>query len=83
MRSDWSVYYGSPAEFDPVNAAYLQLAEQLQEQQVDEACDYIMRTYGWELTKMQMEEVFEIYDIQYPLLPKWMQDKFDKFDIIG
>lgn len=82
MRNDWHVYYGNPGEFEPVNAAYLQLAEQLQESQVNDACDYIRNRYGNELTKEQMEQVFDDFDIQYPLLPKWMQDRFDEFDIV-
>lgn len=76
------IYYGGPEDFTPVNAAYLQLQEEIYQERVEEACDYISRTYGDSLTVRQMEDTFDKFEIPYHILPKWLQDEFDNFDII-
>lgn len=83
MRSDWQIYYGNPGEFEPVNAAYLQLAEEFQERDVNECCNYLWRRYpDGCLSKREMENAFKQFDIHYPLLPNWLAAKFDEFDIV-
>lgn len=56
--------------------------EELQEEAVKDAVDYVRAHYGHELSKDQMEAVFEAFDIEYYNLPEWLQLKFDEFDII-
>lgn len=77
-----TVYYAGPQEFNPVNAAYLQLQEEIEESQVLDACDYIRAHFPYGLTCAEMKGVFWDYDIDYPNLPKWLQEKFDEFYIL-
>lgn len=56
--------------------------EELAENQVNDAIDYIRSRYGEALTKKQIENVFDLFDIEYPFLPAYLQLKFDEFDII-
>ena len=79
---DFEVYYGSPAEFDPVNTAYLQLEEELEDSLVIDLCDYIRSTYGNQLTVPQIEAAFEEFGIDYPNLRQYNKDRIDEFDII-
>lgn len=57
--------------------------EELQEEQVKDAMDYIRSHYGNELTKDQMEAVLTQFDINYAELPEWLRHKLDRFDIVG
>lgn len=71
-------------EFEPWivgDTSTLGFMEQLQEEQVKDAIDYIRNHYGDSLTKAQMEAVFTQFDIDYMELPGWLQVKFDEFDI--
>lgn len=71
--------------FDPLtvgDTSTLGFIEELMEEQVKDAIDYIRKEYGYELTKDQMEAVFDRYDISYILLPDWLKYKFDEFEII-
>lgn len=70
--------------FEPSNMMYVGMQEELMEQVVNDAIDYLRKKYGvaGSLTKDEMEEVFEKFDIEYPLLPHWLAVKFDEFDII-
>lgn len=67
--------------FEVGNPMYLGISEELVEAQVNDAVDYIRANYGDILTVAEMEQVFEDFDIDYPNLPKWLQDKFDLFDV--
>lgn len=72
--------------FDPLivgDTSTLGFIEELMEEQVNDAIDYIVKEYGYELTKSQIESVFELYDIEYNILPDWLKLKFDIFEIIG
>lgn len=57
--------------------------EELQQEQVHDAVDYIRSHYGDQLTKAQMEAVFAQFDIEYMELPPYLQAKFDEFFIVG
>ena len=57
------------------------LHEELMESQVNDAIDYIRKQYGMSLTVQEMEDVLELFDIDYPLLPEWLKDKLDMFDV--
>ena len=80
--TSFEMYYGEPWDFQPVNAALLQLDEELEDSLVMDACDYIRNTYGNELTVEQIESVFADFDIDYPNLRPWNKDRFDDFDIV-
>lgn len=72
--------------FDPLvvgDTSTLGFIEELMEEQVKDAVDYIRKEYGYELTKAQMEAVFDRYDIDYFALPDWLKLKFDMFEIVG
>lgn len=80
--TNFEIYYGEPWDFNPVNTAFLQLDEELEDALVLDACDYIRNTYGMELTVEEMESVFEDFDIDYLNLREENKDRFDEFDII-
>lgn len=72
--------------FDPLcvgDMSTIGFMEELAENQVNDAVDYIRRTYGEYLTKTEMESVFSMFEIDYFSLPKYLRDKFDEFDIRG
>lgn len=79
---NFDIYYGGPEEFDPVNAAYLQLDEELEDSLVMDMCDYVRNTYGEKVTIQQIESAFEEFGIDYPSLRQWNKDRIDMFDII-
>lgn len=57
--------------------------EELQQEQVRDAMDYIYDHYGDTLTKAQMDAVLTQFDIDYMELPEWLRHKLDRFDIVG
>ena len=59
----------------------LGLMEELQENSVNDAVEYIRRRYDTTLSIGEMEEVFELFDIDYAGLPKYLQDRFDEFEV--
>ena len=67
--------------FEIGNPMYLGIAEELVEAQVNDAIDYIRSNYGDHPTSANISFVIEEFDIDYPLLPQWLKDKFDEFDI--
>lgn len=71
-------------EFEPWivgDTSTLGFMEELQEEQVKDAMDYIRTHYGNELTKDQMDAVLTQFDINYAELPNWLRAKLDTFDI--
>ena len=56
-------------------------AEELQEQAVNDAVDYIRAHYGNSLPVPEMDAVISSFDIDYPNLPGWLKDKLDEFDV--
>lgn len=67
--------------FEPGNAMYLGISEELVEAEVNDAVEYIRRNYGEHLTVQEMEQVFDDFDIDYPTLPHWLAVKFDEFEV--
>lgn len=61
---------------------YLSYEEELMSAQVEDALDHIRTFYGYSLTKEEMDKVLQEFEIDYFSLPKYLQDKFDSFDII-
>lgn len=76
-----AMYYGGPEDFEPCNAAYLQLQEELITKECQDACDYIARTYGLHPTKNQIDEALDAFDINYSLLEPFQKAMFDQFDL--
>lgn len=77
----FDVYYAGPQEFDPCNMAYVQLSEEKIAEGVDQAYNYILNNYGRTLSVSQMEDVFAMFDINYPLLDRSLALRFDDFDV--
>ena len=72
-------------EFEPWivgDTSTLGFMEELQQEQVRDAVDYIRSNYGDSLTKAQMDAVLTQFDIDYMELPELLQVKFEEFDII-
>lgn len=68
--------------FEVGNPLYIGLEEELMEEQVLDAVDYIRSHYpDGHLRVEDMDAVIAAFDIDYPQLPKWLQDKFDEFDV--
>lgn len=73
-------------EFEPWivgDTSTLGFMEELQQEQVRDAMDYIYDYYGDTLTKAQMDAVLAQFDIDYMELPEWLQHKLDTFEIVG
>lgn len=71
-------------EFEPWivgDTSTLGFMEELQQEQVRDAIDYIRSNYGDSLTKAQMDAVLVQFDIDYMELPEWLQAKLDQFFI--
>lgn len=71
-------------EFEPWivgDISTLGFMEELQQEQVRDAVDYIRSNYGDTLTKAQMDAVLTQFDIDYMELPHYLQVKLDKFNI--
>lgn len=71
-------------EFEPWivgDTSTLGFMEELQQEQVRDAIDYIRSNYGDSLTKAQMDAVLVQFDIDYMELPEWLQGKLDQFFI--
>lgn len=71
-------------EFEPWivgDISTLGFIEELQQEQVQDAVDYIRLNYGDTLTKAQMDAVLTQFDIDYMELPHYLQVKFDEFNI--
>lgn len=72
-------------EFEPWivgDISTLGFMEELQQEQVRDAVDYIRSNYGDTLTKAQMDAVLTQFDIDYMELPEFLQKKFDQFNIL-
>lgn len=68
--------------FDVGNPMLVGMMEELAESSVLDATDYIRNHCpSGVLSVAEMEAVFEAFDIDYPLLPHWLQEKFDEFDV--
>ena len=71
-------------EFEPWivgDISTLSFMEELQQEQVRDAVDYIRSNYGDTLTKAQMDAVLTQFDIDYMELPHYLQVKLDEFNI--
>lgn len=71
-------------EFEPWivgDTSTLGFMEELQQEQVHDAVDYIRSNYGDNLTKAQMDAVLTQFDIDYMGLPGYLQVKFEEFSI--
>lgn len=75
-----TLYFGVEP-FEPANMMYVGIEQELEDNVVSDACDYVRATYGNELSVAELEHVFEMYDIDYPNLAKYNQDRFDEFDV--
>lgn len=60
----------------------LGLWEDLQEQRVNDAVEWLERRYGYNIPEDKMWKAIEKFDVDYFSLPKWLADKFDKFNVI-
>lgn len=72
-------------QFDPLtvgDTSTLGFTEELQEELVNDAIEFIRRIYGDSLTKQQMDIVLTAFDINYFELPEWLRYKFDDFNIM-
>ena len=72
-------------EFEPWivgDISTLGFMEELQQEQVRDAVDYIRSNYGDTLTKAQMDAILTQFDIDYMELPEFLQKKFDQFNIL-
>lgn len=70
--------------FDPLcvgDTSTLGLAEELLEQQVDDAIDFLYREYDGSPTADDITDVINRFDIDYFSLPGWLADKFDQFEV--
>lgn len=67
--------------FEPGNMMYVGMQEEIMEQVVNDAIDYIRDNYGDELSVADMYSVLEKFDIEYTLLPHWLAVKFDQFEV--
>lgn len=59
----------------------LGLAEELLEQQVDDAIDFLYREYDGSPTADDITDAINQFDIDYSSLPRWLADKFDQFEV--
>ena len=55
--------------------------EELQEQAVNDALDYIHSHYSNSLPLAAMQAVIGEFDIDYPNLPDWLRAKLDTVDV--
>ena len=70
--------------FDPLcvgDTSTLGLAEELLEQQVDDAIDFLYREYDGSPTVEDIDDAISQFDIDYNSLPGWLADKFDQFEV--
>ena len=70
--------------FDPLcvgDTSTLGLAEELLEQQVNDAIDFLYREYDGSPTADDITDVINQFDIDYYSLPGWLADKFDQFEV--
>lgn len=70
--------------FDPLcvgDTSTLGLAEELLEQQVDDAIDFLYREYDGSPTVEDIDDAISQFDIDYSSLPGWLADKFDQFEV--
>ena len=70
--------------FDPLcvgDTSTLGLAEELLEQQVDDAIDFLYREYNGSPTAEDITDAINQFDIDYCSLPEWLADKFDQFEV--
>lgn len=67
--------------FEPGNMLFVGLQEELIEETVNDAVDYIRREYGHSLPFAAMDTVIHEFDIDYNLLPQYLKDKLDEFDV--
>lgn len=75
-----TLYFGVEP-FEPANMMYVGIEQELEDNVVSDACDYVRATYGNKLSVAQLEYVFVMFDINYPTLAKYNQDRFDEFDV--
>ena len=59
----------------------LGLVEEIQEQKVNAAIDWIEKNLTEPIPISQMDMVMEDFNINYDELPHWLVIKFDKFEV--
>lgn len=59
----------------------LGLVEEIQEQKVNAAIDWIKKNLTEPIPISQMDMVMEDFNIHYDELPHWLAVKFDKFEV--
>ena len=57
------------------------LFNELAESQVDDLVDYVRMNYGSCLTVDQLENAFDLFDIDYMQLPQYLKDRIDTFNV--
>ena len=57
------------------------LVHELMESQVDDMVDYLRSNYGGCITVDQLESAMDLFDIDYPLLPQYLKDRIDTFNV--
>lgn len=71
-------------EFNPLevgNPATLGMMEELLESTVNDCVDYIRWTYAGNPTADDITCAINEFHLDYQSLPKWLQEKFDCFDL--
>lgn len=66
---------------DVGNPMVVGMSEEVNTMICQDAVEHIYREYGESLSVAELEQVFEDFDIQYPLLEKYQKDMFDVFDV--
>lgn len=74
---NWSITPGIDHPF-----FFAAMDEGVVEENVMDCVQYIHKTYGESLTAGDMESAFEMYDLDYSALPKYLKAEFDYFDIV-
>lgn len=67
--------------FEPGNMLFVGMREELIEETVNDAIEYIRRNYGKSLPVSAMDAVIHEFDIDYNELPHYLAAKFDEFDV--
>lgn len=70
--------------FNPLevgNIPTVGLAEEMMEDQVDQCVAYIVRNYGMTVPVSVVDRAIADFDIDFQMLPRWIQEKFDVFDV--
>lgn len=68
--------------FEVGNPMYIGMAEEIMENQVMEAVDFLETTYGNTITLDIFQDTLYTYDIDLTELPSWLLSAFNRFKIV-